>query len=253
MARKGRTAEAVNREVSKREQPGAANSAPNASAPKKEPSNVNSRTADRSRGRRAAAESQRKKRRIQRIAFAVGGVLVVAIAGVLIYRAVSESDVPDNRITSGVATGADPGEFVAPMTSDHVAAGTNITNYNSDPPTSGDHYASTARWGISDVPLDEEYTTHNLEHGGIVINYDCPEGCADVVQQLSGIVSPYPVKLILAPRANMKHLIAVTAWNRLLTMDEVNAEQIQAFIDAYIDKGPEKIQSETDALEAAGF
>jgi len=46
----------------------------------------------------------------------------------------------------------------------------------------------------------------------------------------------------------MKHMIAVTAWSRLLTMDELNLDQINAFIDVYIDQGPEKIQTETDAL-----
>lgn len=208
---------------------------------------------DRSRGRRAAVEAQRKRRRIQRIALGVGGVIVLAIAGVLIYQQVTDSDVPEDRITTGIASAADPGFFVNPQSSDHVGQGNNVTSYVSDPPTSGDHYSSTARWGISEDPLDDEFTVHNLEHGGVVVQYDCPEGCPDVVEQLTAIVSPYPVKLIMAPRDNMEHMIAVTAWTRLLTLDEVNTEQIQAFIDAYIDKGPEKIQSETDALEAAGF
>jgi hypothetical protein len=255
MARKERTSQAVNRQVTQREQTSTTNAAAATADPvaKKSSATVTDRRNERSRGRRAAAESQRRRRRIQRIALIAGGALLVVIVGAFIYQRATESDVPDDRIETGVATATDPGQFITPMSSQHVGSGTNVTNYNSNPPTSGDHYPSTARWGISDVELDEEFTTHNLEHGGIVINYNCPEGCQDVVDQLTAIVSPYPVKLILSPRSDMEHRIAVTAWTRLLTMEDVNTEQIQAFIDAYIDKGPEKIQTETDALEAAGF
>src|SRR5919201_5963744 len=50
-------------------------------------------------------------------------------------------------------------------------------HYNTDPPTSGEHWSSTAPaapapWGIKDSMLPREVTTHNLEHGGIVIAYN---------------------------------------------------------------------------------
>jgi len=48
-------------------------------------------------------------------------------------------------------------------------------SYNTVPPTSGQHYNQTgvapASWGIKDSNLPNEVTTHNLEHGGIVIGY----------------------------------------------------------------------------------
>lgn len=252
MARKRSASAAVKRDAQRREQRVAPESS-GVTPPKGAATPMAERRMERARGRRAAVEAHRRRQRIQRIALAVAGVLILAIAGALIYQRATEDDVPVNRITTGIATATDPGQFIPPMSADHVAPGTNVTNYNSDPPTSGDHYPTTARWGISDVEVPDELAVHNLEHGGIIIQYDCPDGCPEVVQQLTEIVSPYPVKLILAPRANMEHMIALTAWNRLLTMDELNVEQVQAFIDAYIDKGPEKIQSETDALRAAGF
>jgi hypothetical protein len=199
------------------------------------------------RGRRGVAESQRKRKRNQRIILAIAGVVVLLVAGAFVFEHATTDD-SDSRITTGVATATDPGQFITPLPAKHVKQGTKITDYNSDPPTSGNHWPVTAPWGISAEPVDDELLVHNLEHGGIVIEYDCPEGCQDVVDQLNALVSPYPVKLVLAPRANMKHMIAVTAWSRLLTMDELNLDQINAFIDVYIDQGPEKIQTETDAL-----
>jgi hypothetical protein len=255
MAKKGRTASAVNREVAKRDPQSGTNRATATAAPAstKSAGGVSDRRHERARGRRAAVEAQRKRRRMQRIAIGAGAVVIVLLVGAFLYQRSTEDDVPADRITTGVPTATDPGLFVAPLNSSHVAQGNNVSNYNSDPPTSGDHWPNTGPWGISNNELDDELLVHNLEHGGIIVEYNCPEGCQDIVDQLTAIVSPYPVKLILAPRDNMEHTIAVTAWTRLLTMDAVDAAQIQAFIDAYIDKGPEKIQSETEALEAAGF
>ncbi|RIK39982.1 MAG: hypothetical protein DCC58_14525 [Chloroflexi bacterium] len=252
MAKKRKTQAAQPTNATRRQATAPATSGATESAvSSKSAGSMSDRRQDRARGRRASIEAQRRRKRIQRIALISGGVLVLAIAAFFFFRDSFEE--PIEQITSGVATASDPGQFIPPQSANHVGQGTRVTNYRSNPPTSGDHYPSTARWGISDVPLQDEFMVHNLEHGGIIIQYDCPEGCPEVVQQLTEIVSPYPVKLILAPRENMDHMIAVTAWSRLLTLDEVNVEQIQAFIDAYIDRGPEKIQSETDALRAAGF
>ena len=50
-------------------------------------------------------------------------------------------------------------------------------NWNSSPPTSGPHYGQTAVWGSYDEEVPLVQSTHNLEHGGVVIHYgpDVPE------------------------------------------------------------------------------
>jgi hypothetical protein len=142
----------------------------------------------------------------------------------------------------------EPGESVPILASGHVAEGTTVTDYNSDPPTSGPHWARTADWGIHDEPIPNELQVHNLEHGGIVIQYNetVPE---DQIEQLRQIANQCNVKLILAPRPGMESPIAVTAWGRILTMDSVDREQIQEFIKAHVDRGPEKIRTETQLWE----
>ncbi|MCH8346663.1 MAG: DUF3105 domain-containing protein, partial [Chloroflexi bacterium] len=38
---------------------------------------------------------------------------------------------------------------------------------------------------------------------------------------------------LMAPYAGMEHLIALTAWRTLDTLDEFNEQRVQAFIDSF--------------------
>jgi hypothetical protein len=119
--------------------------------------------------------------------------------------------------------------------------------YNTTPPTSGPHYGALAEWGVYREPIPYQVLLHNLEDGGVVIYYQCPGGCDALVEQLTTIVDAYlgrNLRVVLAPNVpgwsngvtghtDMEAAIAVTAWNRILKMDEVNEEQIRAFIQRY--------------------
>lgn len=121
--------------------------------------------------------------------------------------------------------------------------------YNSTPPTSGPHYGSLAQWGIHREPVPYELLLHNLEDGGVVIYYQCGDaGCDETRSALEAIVEPYDradQHVVLAPNeplwsdgvsshSDMGAPIAVTAWSRLLTLDTVDEERIQAFIGKYM-------------------
>jgi hypothetical protein len=115
--------------------------------------------------------------------------------------------------------------------------------YNSTPPTSGWHYGdAVAPWGVSREPIPNEVQVHNLEHGGIMIQYDCPDGCPEIVSRLESIVRSYPSKVILAPYPGIPdHRIAVTAWGRLAYLDQVDEPFLRRFIQRFKDKGPEYV------------
>ena len=84
---------------------------------------------------------------------------------------------------------------------------------------------------------------HSMEHGGVVIVYDCAAGaplddaqCQALSDQLAAVVNSNLSnrKLVLVvPYAGLEHRIALTAWRTLDTLDELDAARIQAFIDAY--------------------
>lgn len=72
-----------------------------------------------------------------------------------------------------VFTAPQPGEFVPSQGDEHIPIGTAVTNYSSNPPTSGPHHSDWERAGRYDRVLPDERLVHSLEHGYIVISYNC--------------------------------------------------------------------------------
>lgn len=125
-----------------------------------------------------------------------------------------------------------PGMAMPDLGNEHILFPSTAT-YNSAPPTSGPHYEQLARWGIHAEPVPNELQVHNLEDGGVMVQYNCVEVCPDLVEQLAGIVARYDEQVILAPYPEMDSRIALTAWQRIDTLETVDEERIVEFIDAY--------------------
>lgn len=124
---------------------------------------------------------------------------------------------------------------VPTMPSYHLtAAGLPHEPYNTDPPTSGPHVAYIAKWGVHTEPIPKELQVHNLEDGGVLVQYNCPKGCPDLVAKLEGIVKHHN-RAILAPYPGMENTIALTAWGVIDTFDEFDEKRITRFIKAHID------------------
>ena len=168
------------------------------------------RDVQRSAGTRGAA---RRRRTIALLACAVA---VAVVVGYFAYRAAA--DLPGAKM-------ADQGNL-------HIASETTSHEpYNSDPPTSGPHLPYIAPWGVHTRPIARELQVHNLEDGGVVVQYNCE--CPDVVDRLRAIVTKYDRQVILAPYPGMKSRIALTAWTRIDTMDALDEGRVRRFIDAY--------------------
>jgi len=83
--------------------------------------------------------------------------------------------------------------------------------YDSFPPSSGPHYQTPAPWNIYDEPIQQTILVHNLEHGGIIIQYgDVPE---DQISQLRDFYQSDPNGLVVAPFPQLGKIFALTAWN----------------------------------------
>jgi Protein of unknown function (DUF3105) len=129
---------------------------------------------------------------------------------------------------SGVSRHLQPGETVS---------------YNSNPPTNGKH-GRIAPWGISATPVPPEEAVHNMEHGGVVIWYNCDGGpqplgeqaCDQLLDDLSGLVGSRVddgMYIVLTPYSEMENRIALTAWQNLDDFDEFDAARIEAFIASF--------------------
>lgn len=139
---------------------------------------------------------------------------------------------------------------VADQGREHVNPGQQHVAYNSTPPTSGPHFPNWASWGVKSEPLPNELQIHNLEHGGIMVQYNCQApaapvaDCAGLINQLQGLasslVSSKP-RIIVAPYPNMEHPVALTAWDYLLVMDRFDRARALAFINTHYNRAPEDV------------
>ncbi len=143
-----------------------------------------------------------------------------------------------------------PGEFIASLGNKHIQ---NITDeheqYNSLPPTSGTHVGGKAQWGVSDSSIPDELQLHNLEDGGVGIQYNCapdvsPQNnatpsaeaeseCKQLVDNLATIAKKNPDKVFMAPYLKLDTKIALTAWTRIDKFNEFDQNRINTFIRAF--------------------
>ena len=178
------------------------------------------------RGRRLkqrAAQARRRtrdrlRRHIHTLVFALGVVLLILLIGRTAYR-------------SGVLRTL-PGTPVPIQGYEHIASvDTPHPPYNSVPPTSGWHVATLVPWGVHKSPIPNERQVHNLEDGGVLVQYSCLD-CTALIAQLEALASRHE-NVIVAPYPGMSHRIALTAWGRMQTLDAFDEDLITAFIDAY--------------------
>ena len=116
----------------------------------------------------------------------------------------------------------------------HVGVQVASDVYLSQPPTSGPHIAEEVAWGEHMATLSDSAQLHALERGGVILHYNCPAGCPEDVEALRGILNDAGTdRLLLHPYTNMDDRFAVTAWTRLLALDEVDRDLIVDFIEDY--------------------
>ncbi|HYU32912.1 MAG TPA: DUF3105 domain-containing protein [Thermoanaerobaculia bacterium] len=118
-----------------------------------------------------------------------------------------------------------------------------------DPPTSGEGLPWLADWGIHRLPVPPELQVHNLEHGGVALQYNCPESCPDLEAKLEEIARTRDLVLV-APYPLMKPGLVLTAWGQSERLDTFDEAKILAFLDAWAGKHRHDAGGET-GLEMA--
>lgn len=170
-------------------------------------------------------------------------------------------------------------------------------SYNSNPPTSGPHLETWVKPGIYAIPQSEGELIHSLEHGYVIIHYNCnalqksdgrsqmserygrnalipvafadhpdddglpathsaalespeatqsggvnqSEECKLLQSELEALARRKNLfKLIVVPRSGMDTRIALTSWAYIDTMNDVDTDRIEKFIDYHRDHGPEQ-------------
>ena len=213
---------------------------------------------------REAAEARAVSRR-RRLQLVGGGVLAAAaIAAVAVAVAVGFGGGEEDGPRQAEAVVTLPAQKIADLKEAADAAGCTLTNakfegqshedrefaasdYQTNPPTSGDHNPNWYEDGIyapgSTPRLGE--LVHTLEHGRIDVQYKpgTPKAVTDQLEAFVGENDGYHM-VMFENTTGMPAAIAATAWTHSLTCDEMRPEVFDAlrtFRDEYLDKGPEQV------------
>jgi len=138
--------------------------------------------------------------------------------------------------------------LTAPVSSPHIPTCSEVT-YATNPPTSGPHYPIWTQWKTYTAPVPRGFYVHNLEHGGVVVAYRCPDGCTADVAAIEAMVTALPAdplcsfgisrRLVVTPDPLLATRFAVTAWGASLVADCFDAASFAAFIGDHYATGPE--------------
>jgi len=182
--------------------------------------------------RQQRQEHQSKQKFKNNLIWSGIGVIILTLLGLVIWQ------------------GARParGESVQIMVSNpHIPVDSDPGQYNSDPPTSGPHYAEEARAGFfenNNYQFSAGYLVHNLEHGYVIFWYNCnlldESGCTDLKAQIKTTMDDLGgIKLVAYPWPSLEVPLAMTSWGRLQRFETFDSEQAKAFYRANLNRAPE--------------
>jgi hypothetical protein len=142
----------------------------------------------------------------------------------------------------------------------HIAECTPVT-YGSKPPSSGTHYPSWPVFRVYDKPVPWGFLMHGMEHGVVVIAYNCADGCPTQVAAIKELVESVPKKscgrppVIVTPDPTLDVPFAAAAWGHTLRATCFERQPFAAFIIDHANRAPENFPSDCGTLdrEAAGW
>lgn len=122
--------------------------------------------------------------------------------------------------------------------------------YSTNPPSGGNHYGVWAAFQSYDTPVPPGFLVHSLEHGAVVFWYNCPEGCADEVDEVEAFIAALPEdplctavprRTALVPYPELGSRWAASAWGFALTADCFDADEFETFYTEHTGRGPEDL------------
>ena len=216
-------------------------------------------------GRTRLREPQRPRSPLERYRGLLVGVgvaaIVVVVVGFLFLGASSPAYACTTVLQPAAPTTAAPGETprLGQVTRDlgrnHADTGSNVT-YEFCPPTSGSHYNASRLGPIPALFYGKDDTTvpggwiHNLEHGGMVVLYRCPEGCGtDAQTSLAGLQQQLPASplcgfppgssVVVTRFDQLPTPYAAVVWGRVFFLDTLDVGAITTFYGQSADRAPE--------------
>lgn len=132
----------------------------------------------------------------------------------------------------------------------HVEDGAEV-EWAAEPPTSGDHSVVWEGWGEKiGSPVPRSRWIHNLEHGGVVLLYNCPESapCDEEIGVLERVIGECPDLRILLTPDPLLHAgevdpprFAAVSWTWVYETDAPDLDTLACFVEQHEGQGREDI------------
>lgn len=167
------------------------------------------------------------------------GVIALVVVGIGIVLSLPDKKQDELAVKENKTEAPATGQEFADLGRTHIQPAQAHDPYNSNPPTSGPHWKQPAKWGVYDTPLVDEQAVHNLEHGGIWISYKGID--TDTKSRLEAIAKANDGSVIMSPRDDNDAKIVLTAWTRMLSLQDYDEAKILDFIKTNKNKAPEPL------------
>ena len=113
--------------------------------------------------------------------------------------------------------------------------------WSNNPPHSGDHYPTWETWGEHEESVMRGNWVHNMEHGGIALIYNCPEGCEEELEVLRAVLEMRNSVLMTEDALLDGPRFAALSWTWVHEFDEPVLDELLCFVDQHYDHAPESV------------
>jgi len=206
-----------------------------------------------------AYKPEHSPRRAQLIFIILAAVIIIAAAAVGIGFIMSSGGGDDGGGAIGDEGTCQMQTFEA-LEASHVPELPEGYEYNSVPATSGLHNSQTAIWNLYDQPVPQINYVHNLEHGGLVIQYGSEVPQAEVAaladwyqQDTRGVVVAPLSEEMEEEDSALADKIVANSWTHMMRCTTFDASAFDEFSDDY--RGPQgdaPEKFELDQLQQGG-
>lgn len=146
-----------------------------------------------------------------------------------------------------------------PDSAQHVPVCTPL-QYATNPPAGGAHYPYWAEFGVYTSPVPHGYLVHDLEHGAVVLSWNCADGCSEVPAALASIAAAMPqdplcdeavrTRMIVVPDPDLDVPIAAAAWGHLYRATCLDVPGLTAWVRAHYGQSPETLCAQGISVRA---
>ncbi|HEY7874463.1 MAG TPA: DUF3105 domain-containing protein [Actinomycetota bacterium] len=202
--------------------------------------------------KRLAEEKRRAEmKRAQRRRNLITTIIAIIVAAGVVWLVLSDSTPKSGGVTdplppmSAEEAGCGDIQDAEPQEATHIEQGAEHDDYNTNPPTSGAHYAAPLApidTGFYSEDVEAEKVLHNLEHGMIAIYYN-PDAPQDTIDDIEQVTDQVPGATLAVPWRDFEEptQLALAAWGSYQECVQVSQEVVDEFRTQFQGKGPEAV------------